>query len=83
MRCLAVFLAGCAVQAMPITEQACPPAGTQLTYESFGAGFMGALASQFWYLAFSIDTAARVRTTFEALLDAVLAALIAHRELAA
>jgi purine-nucleoside phosphorylase len=28
-------------------------------------------------------TAARVRTTFEALLDAVLAALVAHRELAA
>ena len=26
------------------------------------AGFMGALASQFWFLAFAIDTAARVRT---------------------
>ena len=26
------------------------------------AGFMGALASQFWFLAFSVDTAARVRT---------------------
>ena len=29
---------------------------------SLGAGFMGALASQFWFLAFAIESAARVRT---------------------
>ena len=29
---------------------------------SLFAGFMGALASQFWYLAFAIATAANVRT---------------------
>jgi uncharacterized membrane protein len=29
---------------------------------SLFAGFMGALASQFWYLAFAIATAASVRT---------------------
>jgi drug/metabolite transporter (DMT)-like permease len=29
---------------------------------SLGAGFMGALASQFWFLAFAIQSAARVRT---------------------
>ena len=29
---------------------------------SLGAGFMGALASQFWFLAFAIENAARVRT---------------------
>jgi len=29
---------------------------------SMTAGFMGALATQFWFLAFAIETAARVRT---------------------
>ena len=34
----------------------------RLWQPSLFAGFMGALASQFWYLAFAIATAASVRT---------------------
>jgi uncharacterized membrane protein len=41
------------------------------------AGFMGALASQFWYLAFAIDTAARVRTL--ALVEMIFAQIATRR----
>ncbi len=44
---------------------------------SMTAGFMGALASQFWYLAFSIDTAARVRTL--ALVEMIFAQIATRR----
>ncbi len=36
--CLA--LAGCIDSAMPIDEATCPPSGTTLTYDNFGAGFL-------------------------------------------
>jgi len=42
---------------------------------SLAAGFMGALASQFWYLAFAIATAASVRTL--ALIEVLFAQAIA------
>jgi drug/metabolite transporter (DMT)-like permease len=41
------------------------------------AGFMGALASQFWFLAFAIDTAARVRTL--ALIEMIFAQIVTKR----
>lgn len=41
------------------------------------AGFMGALASQFWFLAFAIDTAARVRTL--ALIEMIFAQVVTKR----
>jgi drug/metabolite transporter (DMT)-like permease len=44
---------------------------------SMSAGFMGALASQFWYLAFAIDTAARVRTL--ALIEMIFAQIATRR----
>ena len=40
------------------------------------AGFMGALASQFWFLAFAIATAASVRTL--ALVEVLFAQAISH-----
>ena len=44
---------------------------------SLFAGFMGALASQFWFLAFAIDTAARVRTL--ALVEIIFAQLVSRK----
>jgi uncharacterized membrane protein len=43
---------------------------------SLFAGFMGALASQFWFLAFALATAASVRTL--ALVEVLFAQAIAH-----
>ena len=46
--------------------------------ESLGAGFLGALASQFWFLAFALALAANVRTL--ALVEVVFAAAVSrHR----
>lgn len=45
--------------------------------ESLGAGFLGALASQFWFLGFALTSAANVRTL--ALVEVVLAALVGRR----
>jgi drug/metabolite transporter (DMT)-like permease len=44
---------------------------------SLVAGFMGALASQFWFLAFAIDSAARVRTL--ALVEIVFAQIVTRK----
>jgi drug/metabolite transporter (DMT)-like permease len=44
---------------------------------SLFAGFMGALASQFWYLAFALTSAARVRTL--ALIEVIFAQLVSLR----
>jgi drug/metabolite transporter (DMT)-like permease len=41
------------------------------------AGFMGALASQFWFLAFALTDAARVRTL--GLIEAPLAWVVSHK----
>ena len=43
---------------------------------SMFAGFMGAFASQFWFLAFAVETAARVRTL--ALVEIILAQIISR-----
>ena len=43
---------------------------------SLFAGFMGALASQFWFLAFALATAASVRTL--ALIEVLFAQLVAR-----
>src|SRR5690606_35484871 len=45
--------------------------------QSFLAGFMGALASQFWFIGFALTSAANVRTL--ALLEVVLAQLVSRR----
>lgn len=46
--------------------------------ESLGAGFLGALASQFWFIAFALTPAANVRTL--ALVEIALAAVVSrHR----
>jgi drug/metabolite transporter (DMT)-like permease len=47
---------------------------------SLGAGFLGALASQFWFLGFALTTAANVRTL--ALVEVLMAQAISHRFLA-
>lgn len=44
---------------------------------SLGAGLLGALASQFWFLGFALTSAADVRTL--ALVEVVLAALVGRR----
>ncbi len=44
---------------------------------SLAAGFLGAFASQFWFLAFSLQTAAAVRTV--GLIEVVFAALLSRR----
>lgn len=44
---------------------------------SLGAGFLGALASQFWFLGFALTAAANVRTL--ALIEVPLAALVSRR----
>lgn len=47
---------------------------------SLGAGFLGALASQFWFLGFALTTAANVRTL--ALVEVLMAQAVSHRYLA-
>ena len=44
---------------------------------SLGAGFLGALASQFWFIGFALTTAANVRTL--ALVEVLMAQAVAHR----
>lgn len=44
---------------------------------SLGAGFLGALASQFWFIAFALTAAANVRTL--ALVEIALAAAVSRR----
>jgi drug/metabolite transporter (DMT)-like permease len=44
---------------------------------SLGAGFLGAFASQFWFIGFSLTTAANVRTL--ALIEVVMAQAVSHR----
>ncbi|WP_136650061.1 DMT family transporter [Paracoccus aeridis] len=45
--------------------------------QSLGAGFLGALASQFWFIAFALAPAANVRTL--ALIEVPFAALVGRR----
>lgn len=47
---------------------------------SLAAGFLGALASQFWFLAFALTSAANVRTL--ALVEVLFAQALSHRLLA-
>ncbi|MET0427071.1 MAG: DMT family transporter [Microvirga sp.] len=44
---------------------------------SLGAGFLGALASQFWFLGFALTSAANVRTL--ALVEVLMAQAVSHR----
>lgn len=47
---------------------------------SLSAGFLGALASQFWFIGFALTNAANVRTL--ALIEVVFAQVVSHRFLA-
>src|SRR3712207_4095749 len=47
---------------------------------SLGAGFLGALASQFWFIGFALTTAANVRTL--ALVEVLMAQAVSHHFLA-
>jgi drug/metabolite transporter (DMT)-like permease len=47
---------------------------------SLGAGFLGALASQFWFLGFALTTAANVRTL--ALVEVLMAQAVSHHFMA-
>jgi drug/metabolite transporter (DMT)-like permease len=47
---------------------------------SLGAGFLGALASQFWFIGFALTTAANVRTL--ALVEVLMAQAVSHYFLA-
>jgi drug/metabolite transporter (DMT)-like permease len=55
-------------------------ASLQAWRPSLGAGFLGALASQFWFLGFALTTAANVRTL--ALVEVLMAQAVSHRFLA-
>jgi len=44
---------------------------------SLSAGFLGAFATQFWFLALALESAARVRTL--GLAEVIFAQLITHR----
>jgi drug/metabolite transporter (DMT)-like permease len=78
-----ILVCGLAIQTMLILvyvtvfERVLLAAILQLWRASMTAGFMGALASQFWYLAFAIDTAARVRTL--ALVEMIFAQIATRR----
>ena len=58
------------------TDRAVLVAITRLWRPSLFAGFMGAVASQFWFLAFALATAASVRTL--GLIDVLFAQLVSH-----
>jgi drug/metabolite transporter (DMT)-like permease len=45
--------------------------------QSLGAGFLGALASQFWFIGFALTSAANVRTL--ALVEVLMAQAVSHR----
>lgn len=45
--------------------------------QSLGAGFLGALASQFWFIGFSLTSAANVRTV--ALVEVIFAQIVSRR----
>jgi drug/metabolite transporter (DMT)-like permease len=47
---------------------------------SLSAGFVGAFASQLWFIGFSLTTAANVRTL--ALVEVMMAQAVSHRLLA-
>ncbi|HZH51233.1 MAG TPA: EamA family transporter [Microvirga sp.] len=47
---------------------------------SLGAGFLGALASQFWFIGFALTSASNVRTL--ALVEVLMAQAVSHRFLA-
>lgn len=55
-------------------------ASLQAWRPSLGAGFLGALASQFWFIGFALTTAANVRTL--ALVEVLMAQAVSHRFLA-
>lgn len=52
-------------------------ASFQVWRPSLGAGFLGALASQFWFIGFALTTAANVRTL--ALVEVLMAQAVSHR----
>lgn len=56
---------------LALFDRAALAASARVWRASLGAGFLGAFASQFWFLAFSLTTAANVRTL--ALVEVVLA----------
>ena len=49
----------------------------QVWRSSLGAGFLGALASQFWFIGFALTTAANVRTL--ALVEVLMAQAVSHK----
>jgi drug/metabolite transporter (DMT)-like permease len=52
-------------------------ASVRVWRQSLGAGFLGALASQFWFIGFSLTTAANVRTL--ALIEVIFAQIVSRR----
>jgi drug/metabolite transporter (DMT)-like permease len=76
------LVVGLAMQAVVLTlylmlrQPAVMTAIAQSWKRSLFAGFMGALASQFWFLAFALATAASVRTL--ALIEVLFAQLVAR-----
>ncbi len=49
----------------------------QVWRSSLGAGFLGALASQFWFIGFALTSAANVRTL--ALVEVLMAQAVSHK----
>ena len=82
LRATTTLVAGLAIQAFTlsayllITERAVLFAVLKAWRISLAAGFMGALASQFWFLAFALEQVARVRTL--ALVEMIFAWLVAR-----
>ena len=62
---------------LALTHRATLRAMVSVWRESLGAGFLGALASQFWFIGFALAPAADVRTL--ALVEVVFAAVVSRR----
>jgi drug/metabolite transporter (DMT)-like permease len=62
---------------LSLFDRAALTASLRVWRASLGAGFLGALASQFWFIGFSLTTAANVRTL--ALMEVLMAQAVTHR----
>lgn len=83
LRATTTLVSGLAIQALSLSAYLLLRQGDVLVAVlkawrvSLPAGFMGALASQFWFLAFALEQVARVRTL--ALIEMIFAWLISRR----
>ncbi len=86
MRASTTLVWGLALQSLALTawlacfDRAALTGSLRAWRPSLAAGFLGALASQFWFIAFALTTAANVRTL--ALVEVLMAQAVSRRLLA-